>query len=195
MKRSSKIKIAGIVVAGIGVSVLARVADAWLFAGSGDSISGNVDMLVLIPCAFLIWAVIAKDRNRDTPIADAVVREQRLAFSPKPRHAQVIVFRDDKMAALIGADVSVDERVHAQLISPRFTAIDLAPGTHRIAVEFQGQRAERSLELHDGDSVALHLKMRMGMTTSTPTLEIVPVDAARKMIGDAPMALPEATTA
>jgi hypothetical protein len=185
MKLWTSIKIAGILATGLAVSVLGGLAEPWAGDG-GESISGSIDMAVLIVCLSLTAAVLAKSRHRDTVAADSL-REEGLAFAPKPGLALLVVFRDDKMAKLIGADVTVDGRLHSQLISPRFTLIDVAPGAHRVAVEIQGRRAEYEHQASPGDVVVLHMKMRMTLASSMPTLESVTPDTARRRIGAAPM--------
>lgn len=195
MKRSSLIKIGVIVAAGAAVAALGAVADGWMRANGGESIAGNINMIVLVVTLALVGGVVATDRNREVANADAGAREQALAFTPKAGLAQVVVFRDDKMGAKIGADVGVDDRLHTQLTSPHFTRVDLAPGPHRISVDFQGHRAERAVDLRAGEVVALHVKMRMGLSTTTPSLEAVSPEQARKQIGSAPMALPTSPTA
>ena len=189
MKRSSLIRLGGIVGAGIVISVLGRMADTWIFTAAGESISGNIDMLVLVAVTGLSAAVFATDRNRDVALADAGARAQALTLAPKEGVAQIIVFRNDRMGARIGVDVNVDDRLHTQLTSPGFTLVELSPGPHRITVDFQGQCAEHALEAAAGTLVALHVKMRMSMTATSPTLEALEPAAARKLIGNAPMAL------
>jgi len=195
MKRSSLVKIGVIVGAALVVSALGTLADGWMRSNGGESIAGNTYMLVLLVTVALVTGVLAKDRNREVGSADAGTRSQALGFLPKPGMAQVILFRDDKMAAQIGADVIVDDRLHTQLSSPHFTLVDLSPGSHRITVDFQGRRAEHALAAREGEVLALHVKMRMSLTATNPSLEPMAPADARQRIGKAPMALPTSSAA
>lgn len=195
MKRSSKLKLAAIFAGGVTLLVLGHLADRLMRAEGGDSIAGNVYLLVLVGTVGLVAAVLRTDRNRDVAHADAGTRAQALALEARPGQARVVVFRNDTMGGRLGADVRVDERLHTQLTSPGFTVIDLAPGAHRIGLEWEGRQAAHALALKAGDVVALHVKMRLALTTTTPTLEPVDAGRARRLIGNAPLALPLAATA
>lgn len=190
MKRSSRTRIGMIAAAALALIALGSWADRWMQAQSGESLGSSWIVMVLVGTAGLISSVIVKDRQRPVARADAGTRADALAFQPRPGQACVVVFRDDRMGAQLGADVSLDGRLHTQLTSPGFTLADLAPGAHRIAVDWNGHRTEHQVELREGDTLALHLRMRMGLTTTVPSLVAVPPDQARRTIGKAPMALP-----
>jgi hypothetical protein len=189
MKRSSQVKIGAILVVGVAVVALGGLADGWMRANGGDSISGNINMLVLVATVALIGGVMATDRNRAVASADSATSSKALTLGPKAGLAQVIVFRDDKMGAQIGANVLVDDRLSVQLTSPRFTCVDLAPGPHRITADFQGHQAEHEFNASEGEVLALHLKMRLGLSATNPLFETVALQQARKAIGSAPMTL------
>lgn len=190
MKRASIIKMLCVVLGAVVLLVLGAMADRWIVAEGGDPISGNVTMIVLVAAVALIASVVVTDRNRAAGTAPAEARTQALTFAPKAGVGQVVIFRNDRMGAKIGAGVVVDGSLYTELTSPAFTVVDVAPGRHRVAVALQARQAEQDVEIGAGDVVALHVRMRMGLTETIPSLESVALDDARRLIGNAPMVLP-----
>lgn len=190
MNRSTLVKIGVVIAVAIVVAILGRVADAMLWPDGSEAISGNLNMLVLVGGMGVIASILAKSRQRPVAQADADTRSAALAFRAKPGMAQLIVYRDDKMGAQLGVDILIDDAPYVQLISPRFACIDLAPGSHRIAVDFQGRRAEHTAGTKDGEVLALYVRMKMGLTATNASLEPVSAEQARRAIGGAQMVLP-----
>lgn len=194
MNASHWARIGLVVAVAVGVAILGPVVDATIWPDGSESISGNLNMMVLVGGVGIIAAIVAKSRQRPVALADTGTRAAALNLQAPAGQAQLLVYRDDRMGAQIGADLFVDDARIVQLTSPRFTCVALAPGEHRIAVDFQGRRAEHTLQARAGQVLALHLRMKMALTTTNPSLEPVSPEQAREAIGAAPMALPPAPT-
>ncbi len=71
--------------------------------------------------------------NRKTTEATPEQRNEALAFAPVAGKAALYLFRNQFVGRAVGINILIDGREVAQLKSPRFTRILLAPGPHRIS--------------------------------------------------------------
>jgi len=127
---------------------------------------------------------LALSTNRKVKIADAATRARALQGAPADS-GQLIVLREGFYGKAAGVDVSVDGAVRTQLKSPRFAALDLAPGRHEIAAVVQGRKAlPVTVELAPGETQVLRLKVGMGKPTLTPEADVA---AIRTSLARVPM--------
>ncbi|HWU96378.1 MAG TPA: hypothetical protein VN029_12330, partial [Sphingomonas sp.] len=99
--------------------------------------------------------------------------------------AQLIVVREGFYGKAAGVDVSVDGAVRTQLKSPRFAAIDLAPGRHEVVASLQKRISQPvAVELTPGETQVLRLKVGMGKPTLSPETDIA---AIRTSLARVPM--------
>src|SRR5262249_25181437 len=76
--------------------------------------------------------------NRRTTTAHAGARQRALGFAAEPGKAALYLVRTGFVGKMAGMNVAVDGREVAQLKSPRFTRIDIAPGAHTLRASFGG---------------------------------------------------------
>lgn len=106
-----------------------------------------------------------------TRLAKAATPEQKQAvldFRPEPGQALLIVFREGFVGKAAGMEVKLDDHLVAQLKSPRFTAISVAPGGHQLSMGFVGLAAKQNKPTVEGfiaapgEVVAFRATMAMG---------------------------------
>lgn len=97
----------------------------------------GAELMVIVALIALVFGAVIVFRNLQTnrKVADATPeqRTEALRFAPAPGKATLYVFRNQFVGRAVGINVLIDGREVAQLKSPRFTRITLAPGPHRIA--------------------------------------------------------------
>jgi hypothetical protein len=149
---------AALVSFGLGAFVAASGADA----GYLPSFLG----LMVGAFAAYIMANLAGTRR-----AKAATPEQKQAvldFRPEPGQALLIIFREGFVGKAVGMDLSVDDRFIAQIKSPRFTAVSVAPGGHKVSMAFGGLAGKQNKPTVEGfiakpgDVVAFRAVMQMG---------------------------------
>jgi hypothetical protein len=111
--------------------------------------------------------------------ATSAAKEAVLAFRAEPGQALLIVFREGFVGMAAGMNVTVDDRPIAQLKSPRFTAVSVPPGAHKVSANFAGlagaqnRAAEHDFVAAAGDVIALRMVMSMGALKNTINIERV----------------------
>ncbi len=138
----------------------------------------------------LIFGVVAGSvymglsSNRKVAMADDAARARALQGATEGR-AQLLVVREGFYGKAAGVDVSVDGTVRTQLKSPRFAALDLAPGRHEVAAAVQGRKAAPvAIDIAAGETQILRLKVGMGKPTLAPETDIA---AVRTSLARVPM--------
>jgi hypothetical protein len=107
--------------------------------------------------------------NRSIANAGADEKRAALARQPPPDKALLFLYREGFVAKLAGLNLMIDERTVAQLKSPRFTCVVVAPGPHVISARFgalagmQSQSGERPIIAIAGGVMAVGMKVRLGV--------------------------------
>jgi len=98
-------------------------------------LGGEIMMIVALIVIVLVGVIMFRNLKTNRKVAEATPeqRTQALAFAPDAGKAALYVFRNQFVGRAVGVNVLIDGREAAQLKSPRFTRISLAPGAHRIA--------------------------------------------------------------
>ncbi len=134
--------------------------------------------------SFVTMGMMNMAGNKPVAIADDKTRAAVLALKPPPGTGQVIVFREGFFGKANGVNLALDGRFFAQLKSPRFTAINVQPGEHKLSASLAGAMdagsvpGQASFTLASGQSLAFRITLAMKMTTSNVTLEPVADTAA-----------------
>jgi hypothetical protein len=116
--------------------------------------------------------------NRAVAAATAEQKAQALGAQPPAGKALLYIYREGFVAKLAGLNVTVDGQVIAQLKSPQFTCMTLAPGSHIVSAAFGGlagpQNVPAKLTIDTlADSVtALRITTNMGLARNG--LEMTP---------------------
>lgn len=173
------------IVVGFLVAVLVSGGLAFFFLSAGAD-AGYLPMMV---GAFLgIFTAYIMANLAGTKLGKAATPEQKQAvldFRPQFHdQALLIVYREGFVGKAAGMDLSVDDRFVAQLKSPRFTAISVAPGGHQLSMAFGGLAGKQNKPTLEGfiaapgDVIAFRATMQMGMMKNRIVVERIQSDDA-----------------
>jgi len=183
--RNLLIAFAAAVVAGFLFGLLGSLAGVrWGFLGT------------LIPAMFGVFTyyiLFNLSGTRKEAKADAAAQADALAFAAPAGLARVYVLRTGFAGKAAGMDITVDGAALAQLKSPRFTLVDVAPGAHEFHARFSGgagpQNRECSMriEVAAGSVTVLRISVALGLMKNQLLIATVPLEAARADIARATM--------
>jgi len=157
------------VLIGVVVGFLVAFGLGALYAATGIRGSNMPTLSGLGAFAITTYLLANLAGNRSGPSATADQRAKALAAQPPAGKALLYLYREGFVAKLAGMNVSIDGRVVAQLKSPRFTCITVAPGTHVVTAGFgglagpQNKTSELTVEIAPDSIAALRMTMQMGM--------------------------------
>lgn len=161
----------------IGVIGLNLLRD---FAGEG--VVGVVWIVILVTVIVVVVRNLAT--NRKVPDAAPEARAQALRFSPDPGKAALYVLRRQFVGKAVGVNVMIDGRDVAQLKSPRFTRILLAPGPHRVSGyvgtnKKPGGDDGLAITANAGEQIVLMCEVEPQMIGSSIKFKVLTLDQAR----------------
>lgn len=137
--------------------------------------------------------------NRRVAQADSGTRERALAFSCPPDRALVFFVRSGFAGGAVGVDVDIDGKTIAQIKSPRFTCMQLAPGEHALSAHIGGSAsalkpgsAHQSGVLAPGSVTVLRIAIRRGLLKSQLVFEPWTLETAKAKLGKIGMVSPAA---
>jgi len=167
----------GIIGAILGLMVF-NVARAYV--GEGPVLLVSIVLLVVV------FAVLLRNLSGNRKVADASsdARARALTFAPDPHKAALYVLRTQFVGMAVGLNIAVDGREIAQLKSPRFTRVALAPGAHRITGYYgaaASRKGEGAVEISAGagEVIVLRIALEPQMVGSLVKFTQVPIDSAR----------------
>lgn len=161
-----------------GVAFLTSFALAFITAGAPNPPTTSPTFIGLIFGVVAGSVYLALSTNRKMRIADDATRARALQGA-SAEGAQLIVLREGFYGKAAGVDVSVDGTVRTQLKSPRFAALELAPGRHEIAAAVQGRKAlPVTVDLAAGETQVLRIKVGMGKPTLIAEADVVAIRAS-----------------
>lgn len=138
--------------------------------------------------------------NRAGKAASSAQKTEALETPPPVGRARLYLYREGFVAKLAGLNVSVDGQVVAQLKSPQFTCVTLAPGSHIVSAAFgglagpQNKAAELQLDIPEGGAAAVRMTMKMGVARNAIDLALQPdVGATKITLAGMAMVQPEVT--
>jgi hypothetical protein len=132
--------------------------------------------------------------NRKIPAASEAEKQAALQLRPPPGKALLVVFREGFVARLAGLNLFLDGKPFAQLTSPKFTSVVIAPGPHNLSCGFAGLAGPQSQKgsfdfqaLADG-FVAVRIGARVGAIQGVMSLKPVEdAPALRTKLAGMPM--------
>jgi hypothetical protein len=166
-------------VTGFVVCVALSFVLGFAASASGQPPSSPIWLPGLIFGAITAFAMASLVGTKGSKAATPAQKEAALAFRAEPGQALLIVFREGFMGKAVGLNLTLDGAPVAQLKSPRFTALSVAPGAHTLSAGFGGLAASQSRAADDSFSaapdemVAFRAVMSMGMAKNTIRLERV----------------------
>lgn len=146
-------------------------------SASGQPPSSPIWLPGLIFGAIVTFGMANLVGTKGSKAATPAQKEAALAFRAEPGQALLIVFREGFVGKAVGLNLVLDGVAVAQLKSPRFTALSIAPGTRVLSAGFGGLAASQSRPVEErftaapGELVAFRAVMSMGMVKSTIRLE------------------------
>lgn len=174
-------------------------ANGYFEARTGRPVFTGLTPILLPAMGFLFTFLIlqAVGGNRKVAVADAAAKEQALAFRPAPGGALLVVFREGFAGSAVGMNVKLDGAQVAQLKSPRFTAVSLAPGEHTLSADSRSSSGDLAAEptpfiVAEGETAVFQLKMKAGLLKAGLHYERhTDLERTRERLRSTPMVLPE----
>ncbi|MEJ0064398.1 MAG: hypothetical protein WDM85_02435 [Caulobacteraceae bacterium] len=106
--------------------------------------------------------------NRKVPAASEAEKQAVLQLRPPSGKALLVVFREGFVAKLAGLNLFLDHKPFAQLTSPKFTSVVIAPGAHNLSCGFgglagpQSQKGSYDFQATAGGFIAVRIGARIG---------------------------------
>jgi hypothetical protein len=174
------------VVAVVVAGVMGFISGAAGARGTGTLVTNAAIGGSFAICALAIYIGLRNNRN----VARASDGERQAALAgPKAGMAQLLVYRDGFVGKLAGVDVVLDNAVVAQLKSPRFAALDVAPGAQRFTASAQGKTTDPiMLSLAEGEVAVIHVSMVLGGVRAEREDDVA---AVRAKLAAVPMVRPD----
>jgi hypothetical protein len=171
---------------------------AFLDAAAGKPGSWDATLFGLLAAFFTTFIMANLAGNRAARSASSGEKDQALNAQPPSGKALLYLYREGFVAKLVGLNVSVDGREVAQLKSPRFTCVTVAPGTHTVAAAFggavgpQSRSAELTVDTPPGSVIALRMTMRMGaLKGSVDIAQQADLHSVKRTLSGMPMVQPD----
>jgi len=137
--------------------------------------------------AFVAYILANLAGNKRVANASDATKAETLKMIPPPGMALLVVYREGFVAKLAGLNLALDGRDFAQLTSPKFTALTLAPGPHTLTAAFgglagaQSKAASHAFQADAGSVTAVRINAQMGMVQGavkfTPEADLGAVQA------------------
>jgi hypothetical protein len=132
--------------------------------------------------------------NRKIPPASEAEKQAVLQLQPPPGKALLVVFREGFVAKLAGLNLFLDGKPFAQLTSPKFTSVVIAPGAHNLRCGFgglagpQSQKGSYDFQATADGFVAVRIGARIGAIQGVMSLKAVDdAQAVRAKLAGMPM--------
>ncbi|WP_087118932.1 hypothetical protein [Brevundimonas sp. SH203] len=171
------------IVVGFVVGLVVSFGVAFLFSALG----ADVGYLPTLAGAFFgLFTAYIMANLVGTKLGKTATPEQKQAAldfrPPSDDQALLIVYREGFVGKAAGLDLSLDDRYVAQLKSPRFTALSIAPGGHQLAMAFGGLAGKQNKPTLEGfiaapgETIVFRATMQMGMTQNRIVVERIAAD-------------------
>ena len=158
-------------------------------------------MLAAVLGVLTFFVLQFRGGNRRVTPADADARAQALTFACPPDRALVYFIRTGFAGKAVAVDIAIDSKTAAQIKSPRFTCLSLAPGMHDVAAQVGDGKskltpgsARLTTTLAAGSVTLLHIGIQRGLLKSQLIFEPWTLDMAKAQLGKIGMVLPEMLT-
>ena len=171
------------IIVGFVVALAVSFGLSFLFSGLG----ADAGYLPTLAGAFLgIFTAYIMANLVGTKLGKTASPEQKQAaldLRPQvPDQALLIVYREGFVGKAVGLALALDDQYVAQLKSPRFTALSVAPGGHQLSMAFSGLAGKQNKPTLEGfiaapgETVVFRATMQMGMTQNRIVVERISAD-------------------
>jgi hypothetical protein len=161
----------------------------------GDGLVNLITLALVAVCVVIVWRNL--QLNRKVTDATPAQRTAALAFTPDAGKAVLYVYRTQFIGKAVGVNLDIDGRQAAQIKSPRFTRVALAPGAHRVELYLGTPDKKKpgantqELNVAAGDVIVLKLEIEPQMVGTVIKATRVEAPKARTEIGSAKMVAPD----
>jgi hypothetical protein len=161
----------------------------------GDGIVNLITLVIVAVCVVIVWRNL--QLNRKVTDATPEQRTAALTFAPDAGKAALYVYRTQFIGKAVGVNLDIDGRQAAQIKSPRFTRIALAPGAHKVELYLGTPDKKKpgantqELNVAAGDVIVLKLEIEPQMVGTVIKATRVEAQKARTEIGSAKMVAPD----
>jgi hypothetical protein len=168
--------------------LIAALGAAFVVGFGFSLVSGLDSAALMIAAATGIVVFVAAHNlsgNRAIANADEATRRRALNFELWPDKTALYLVRTGFVGMAAGMNISIDGQPAAQLKSPRFARLDVAPGPHAITACFGGGLAAqtRSADFQftgaPGEVVVLRLSVGLGALKNPLKIERVSVESVQ----------------
>ncbi|MGZ5131839.1 MAG: hypothetical protein ACXWJ1_11030 [Caldimonas sp.] len=183
----------------VGVAALVGLVFGFLGAATrSPEVASSGQVLAIAAGCLAFFVAHLCGANRRVATADAGARAQALAFTCPADRALVYFVRTGFAGKAVGVDIVIDGKPVAQITSPRFTCLALAPGPHELLAQvgdgssaLSPAPARSVMTLAAGSITLLHIAIQRGMVKSQLAFEPWTLDLAKARLGNIGMVLPE----
>lgn len=168
------------------------------FAAAAAGEKNEIGLYVALPVGLIVAIVLYNlSGNRKTAPADAPARQRALAFAAEPGRAALYLVRTGFVGKAAGMNLAVDGAEVAQLKSPNFTCVSLAPGAHTIVASFGGglagqtKPADFAFAAAAGEVIVAHITMGLGALKNPLSIARGDLSAMRTQIAGMKMIKPD----
>lgn len=161
----------------------------------GDGLVNLITLVILGVVGFIVFQNL--QLNRKVTDASPEQRTAALAFAPDAGKAALYIYRNQFIGKAVGVNIDIDGRQAAQLKSPHFTRVTLAPGAHKLEL-YLGTPAKKKpgannqdLNVAAGDVVILKIEIEPQMVGTVIKTTATDAQKARTEIGSAKMVAPD----
>jgi hypothetical protein len=173
------------------IGAVVGIATYWLMT----SVDGPDPMWIVAALGSVIatvYILTALAGNRRVSMAGADAKAKALELEPPPGKALLVVARQGFVAKLVGLDIALDGQVFAQLKSPAFSILQIAPGSHTLtcgtaAPSIQGKPGGYAFSADAGAVVGVIINVGIG--TGYSFTQANDVALLRRKLAGAPMVL------
>jgi len=166
-------------VVGFGLSSLSVLVNAPDLGDAGVALAGTSGILT--------WFILhLRGANRRATLANPDDRARALSFTCPPQQALVYFVRTGFAGKAVGVDIAIDGKTVAQLTSPRFTCVAVAPGMHELTAQIgdgastlNPASACSATTLADGSVTLLHVAIQRELLKSRLVFEPWSLEQAR----------------
>lgn len=168
-------------VVGFVVAALVGFGLNAILAAGGEKPDSTVMIASVLFGALAAYIAANMAGNRREVAAAQGEKDQALTFQPPEGQGLLLVYRDGFVGKLVGLNLALDGRPFAQIKSPRFTALAVAPGEHVLTAGFgglagpQNRTNESKVTFRAGEVLAVKASVAMGALKNTIRLDGVPV--------------------
>jgi hypothetical protein len=161
----------------------------------GDGLVNLITIALLAVCGFIVWRNL--QLNRKVTDATPAQRTAALAFAPDAGKAALYIYRTQFIGKAVGINVDINGRQAAQVKSPRFTRVALAPGAHKLELYLGTPDKKKpgantqELNVAAGDVIIFKIEVEPQMVGTVIKATRAEAHKARAEIGSAKMVAPD----